>query len=180
MKRRKCNLKGQVFSSEVVMAYFIFSLTLVIVLFLWNISFRQIKNSEKFYLLEETAFNLGEKLVKTSGFPNNWTKENVISVGLTSSPNEPRVLDESKILEFVYMMNSSYYYEETRGSILGIGKYEFYFNLTDINGTTIKIQNVSCHTGKIPENTNEMITVTRTALLNGEIVRLILTVWYGK
>lgn len=170
---------AQVFSSETLLAYMIFSLAIVIVFFLWTTTITEIKNSERFYAMEEAAIDLGEKLVKTPGTPTNWqneTEEKILSIGLTFA-NEPRILQKEKILSFIKIMNTSY---EERANLLGIGKYNFYFNLTDINGTTIILENISCATGKKPYLPIEMITIKRTALLDEMIVRIILTVWYGE
>ncbi len=168
--------KAQVFSAEILLGYFIFFLTLVIVFFMWTTTIQEIKNSEKFYAMEETVLDLGESLVKTPGHPINWTDETVSSIGLTET-NEPRILNGRKVSDFVRIMNSSY---EDRANLLGIGKYDFYFNLTDINGTTLEICNTSCATGKKPYLPVEMITITRTALMNQTIVKMFLTVWYGE
>ncbi len=168
--------KAQVFSAEVLLGYTIFSLTIIIVLFLWTVTLQEIKNSENFYAMEETVLDMGEKLVKTPGQPLNWTEDDVLNIGLTET-TEPRILRERKIFDFVMIMNSSY---EDRSNLLGLGKYDFYFNMTDIDGKTIEIRNVSCYTGKKPDAPVEMITITRTALLNQTIVKIFLTVWYGE
>lgn len=169
------NNKSQVFSSEVLVAYFIFSLTVILILFLWNVATTEIRNSERLYALEEKANDLGEKLIKTRGIPENWTKDDVLAIGL--STEEARILDPRKVKEFVELMNESY---EEKSHLLGLGKYEFFFNLTDIDGNQIKIENVSCFTGRIPEDEIEKLTVRRTGLLNGSIVRITLTVWLGE
>lgn len=170
---------AQIFSSETLLAYMIFSLAIVIVFFLWTTTIIEIKNSERFYAMEEVALDLGEKLIKTVGIPINWhetEEEKILSIGLANK-DEPRVLNKEKILNFLRIMNSSY---EDRANLLGIGKYDFYFNLTNINGTTIILENMSCVTGKKPHLPIEMITIRRTALLNETIVRVILTIWYGE
>ncbi|HDI72858.1 MAG TPA: hypothetical protein ENF58_01855 [Candidatus Altiarchaeales archaeon] len=178
--------RAQVSSGELLMACFIFFLVLIMAITIWNNTTEKIKGSERFYDLEETAVDISEKLVRTGGIPSGWSKENVTVIGLA---NEPRVLDQGKILEFLDMMNDSAFNNppcndpgisnyECNKHILGIGKYEFYFTLEDINGTTIEIENISCYTGKEPQNETEKLTVTRTAILNNKIVRMVLTLWY--
>lgn len=177
--------RAQVSSGELLMAYFIFFLVLTMAITIWSNTTEKIKGSERFYDLEETAVDLAEKLVRTGGVPSTWDKENVTVIGLA---NEPRVLDQGKVLEFLDMMNDSAYNNPCTGisnyecnkPILGMGKYEFYFTLKDINGTTMEIENISCITGRAPIDEIEKLTVVRTAILEGGIVRVILTVWYGE
>lgn len=165
--------KGQFFSSEVLMAYFIFSLAIIMVFFLWNVAVKEINQSEEMYNLEEKAVSLGEKLVKTEGVPKNWTKKNVMSVGLAKE-KQPRVLDKTKIIEFIQLMNESY---EERSHLLGLGKYDFFFNLTDMQGGQIIIENLTCATGKKPSQEKSKLPVERTALWNDSIVKVKLIVW---
>ena len=61
--------------------------------------------------------------------------------------------------------------------MLGIGRYDFYFNLTDTNGTTMTINGTPCATGKRPLNETSMLTVPRLGILEDEIAKVRLTVW---
>lgn len=165
--------KGQFFSSEVLIGYFIFSLAIIMVFFLWNTAVKEINNSEEIYNLEEKAVGLGEKLVKTPGIPENWSKGDVMSIGLAKE-GEARVLEERKIREFIELMNESY---NEKAQLLGLGKFDFFFNLTDINGTQITLGEITCATGKTPWEEKAKITTERTALWNNTIVKVIVTVW---
>lgn len=165
--------KAQFFSSEVVVAYFIFSLAVIMIFFLWNTAIKEINQSEEIYNLEEQANNLGEKLVKTAGIPENWTKDDVMSVGLARE-GQPRELEERKILEFLELMNESYL---EKSHLLGLGKYDFFFNLTDINGTQLFLENLTCSAGRMPLEEKNKITTERTALWNDDIVKVKVIVW---
>lgn len=177
--------RAQISTGELLIAYFIFFIALTIAISIWSNTTEKIKYSERFYDLEETTVDIAEKLVRTEGVPSGWSKENVTVIGLA---NEPRILSQEKALEFLDMMNDSVFNNpctvisnyECNKHILGVGKYEFFFNLTDINGTTLEIENRSYFTGKEPIDELEKLTLTRTAILNNEIVRMKLTLWYNE
>lgn len=165
---------AQVFSGEFLIAYFIFAIALVLVFYMWDTTTADIMQFEHLYKLEDISVDVAEKLIKTKGIPENWSSDDVDSIGLVSGS---RILDSEKVLKFLKMMNSSNSNYEDNKYLLGIGKYDFHFEITDIDGTVIKINNLTCETGKPPVNETYMLTVTRTAILNNEIVRTILTVW---
>ncbi len=165
---------AQVFSGEFLIAYFIFAIALVLVFYMWDTTIAEIMQSEHLCDLEDTSVDVAEKLIKTRGIPENWSLNDVDSIGLAG---ESRILDQEKVLKFLKMMNASNSNYENNKYLLGIGKYNFYFKITDIEGDTIKINNLTCETGKVPVNETQMLTITRTAILNDEIVRTILTVW---
>ena len=173
--RGRLHRKAQAFSSEFLLAYFIFLMVLSIAFYMWDSTILDITQSEKIYGIEETCNDISEKLLRTQGNPKNWTSSNVLSVGLA---DENRILNPDKILNFVSMMNESGY--EDNAYLMGAGKYDFYFNLTNLAGNSIIINNKICVAGKIPTNDTEYImTVRRTAILNNEIVRVRVTLFDG-
>lgn len=167
--------RAQVFSGEFLLAYFIFSLALVTTFYLWNNINSDILESERLYDMEEASVDITEKLVNTGGLPNDWNSAGqILSIGLA---NDSRILDHGKILKFIEIMNASTSNYEDNKYLLGIGKYDFYLSITDINGSIIRIENRSLSTGKIPINDTYKITAVRTAIFNNTIIRMRLTVW---
>lgn len=170
-----CNKRAQVFSGEFLLAYFIFSIALITAIYLWNSISLDILESERLYDMEDVSVDMAEKLVNTHGLPYNWNSAGeILSIGLV---NESRVLDSGKILRFVEIMNVSNSNYEDNKYLLGIGRYDFYVNVIDINGSSIFIGNQSISAGKIPVNETYKITTIRTAIFNNTIVRVKLTLW---
>jgi len=174
---RSSRKKGQAFSTEFLLAYLIFSLVLVLAFYLWNTTTADIIESKNRYEIEDKAVESAEKLLRTRGIPADWSVGDVESIGLAS---ESRILDSGKVLDFVILMNSSNSNYENNKWLLGIGKYDFYFNLTYINGSTMSINDTLCSAGRKAVNETSMITVRRTGLINNEIAIIILTLWYGE
>ncbi|HEX55525.1 MAG: hypothetical protein DRO94_04810 [Candidatus Altiarchaeales archaeon] len=182
--------KAQTFSSEFILAYIIFLLVLTAILFLWDTTNRSIITSERLYDMENSAINAVEKLIRTPGMPNDWfstsSTDDIISIGLA---NKSRILDERKVLKFIELMSTSGSSLCPTGIIgsnnyncsrylLGLGKYEFYFELMDINGTVLNLNGTQCATGNSPHGDYEyMLTIWRSAILNDEIVKIKFVVW---
>ncbi|MBN2250890.1 MAG: hypothetical protein JW724_02295 [Candidatus Altiarchaeota archaeon] len=185
------NKRAQSSAAEFLIGYFIFFLVLTLAIVLWSSTTSKIANSERLYEFEETCINVAEKLVKTRGVPQNWSREDVTVIGLAETP---RTLSRDKLLEFLEIMNdtssdvhlqsesacsglSNY---ECNKDMLGAGKYEFHFNLTDINGTTMQWKGVTYATGRMPVNNSQQIPVTRTAVLENEVAVIRMIFWYAR
>jgi hypothetical protein len=173
--------RGQVVSWEFLLACTIFFFTLATAVTHWKSTTDKISESERFNVFDDTAVNVAEKLVRTRGVPENWPGQTVYVVGLA---DEPRMLNRSKVSAFLVLMNDSS--NDSCGDIsnykcnknlLGVGKFDFYFNMTDINGTTIIINNMTCTAGQFPPPDVDQITIPRTGILDGGIVRIKLTLW---
>lgn len=179
--------RAQVSSGELLIAYFIFFFVLALTITRWSSTVEKIEDSERLSDLEDASTDIAEKLVRTKGVPPGWGRENVTVIGLA---DEPRILNPEKILIFLDMMNDSAFNNppcndseisdyECNKHLLGIVHYELYFTLNDINGSIMEIENRSCFTGREPSDDIEGIAATRTAILNNEIVRVTLILWYG-
>lgn len=179
----KMKEKAQVFSGEFLMAYFIFMIVLTLTLFLWSHTTREIRKVDDFRVIEERAVDVGEQLLRTTGYPKNWTAQDVITIGLA---NESRTLDGGKLQTFILMMDPSLYNNSCSGNIsnyncskylLGLGQYHFYFTMTDLNGTLVDVEGSQAITGVNPVNEANVLTITRTAIYDEIIVKIIITVW---
>ena len=179
MKNNKT--RGQMFSGEFLLALVTFMAAFIIAMSMWSTTMRETMESENVKVMENTAVDAAENLIRTPGVPANWTVEEVLSVGLA---NSSRVLSERKVADFVYYMSdsngslcsggSNYECNQYR---LGMEGYNFYFNMTYMNGSTVQARNVSAYTGRLPLNETHVVTVTRSVIFNDEISRIYFTVW---
>jgi len=173
--------RGQANSWELLLACLLFFFALATFVTLWKNTTGMISDSERFTVFDDTANDVAEKLVRTKGFPEAWTRQNVTVIGLA---NEPRILNRTKVVEFLALMNASSNTMCTDISnykcnkhLLGVGKYDFYFALEDINGTTMVVNNMTCTAGEVPPFDVEQVTIPRTAILDDGIARIKLTLW---
>lgn len=175
--------RGQLSSGEIIVAYFIFFLALTASITLWVDATNKINNRERLAEFQDAASDIAEKLVRTKGVPLNWTKEDVAAIGLA---REARILSPEKILYFVELMNDSTTSSgcgaiseyECNKHLMGLGKYDFYFQLEDLEGEIINIGGVNCIAGRVPVNEAEKITIIRSAILEENITRIKFTLWY--
>ena len=176
-------LKGQMFSAELMLAYVIFTIVLVVVVYLWTSTVRDILESEETYDIESTAVDVSEGLMRTAGSPEGWDKENVQAAGLA---NGSRNLQKDKILAFVDLLDVTKYDNDCPGGIsnyecnkhlTGAGVYDFYLSIEYLNGSIVSDGGTTFVTGKPPSGDTKKVTMMRTGLLNTTIVRVRVVVW---
>lgn len=175
--------RGQVFSGEFLLSYILFIAALILVIYLWNSSFREIAGAETHRDSYNLAVDAAEVLVKTRGSPVDWDRHNVSSFGLV---NESRILKGVKIVEFLDSLDASSSDSlcagagasnyECRKHIL-VKSFDVWVNFTYLNGSTVVWNNTVLVTGRMPENETELFRIQRNAVLDDEIVRMDLEVW---
>jgi hypothetical protein len=173
---------GQVYSSEILIAFLIFMVSFTLLIGLWDSSTTDILRTEGMKTMETVGIDAAEVLVRTPGIPSNWSSNDVLALGLI---NESRVLSAAKIGNFTHYMSttdndlcpSSPSNYDCNLYMLGIAGYDFYFNISYLNGSTAIAGGAPASVGRRPSNETMMLTVTRTALLDGDVTRLYLTVW---
>jgi hypothetical protein len=176
--------KGQVFSGELLIAYVIFTMVLIMVVYLWSNVVEDILESEDIYDLESTAMDMSEKLMKTPGVPVDWNRSNVDDIGLA---NTSRNLEEDKVTDFLYLMDADAYNNscndaavsnyECNKHMTGAGVYDFYLDMRYLNGSQVSLNGQPCTAGRQPVDDTRKITVTRTGLLSMTIVQVRISVW---
>ena len=152
---------------------------------MWMDEINHVRINGRFSDFEDSASDIAEKLVRTQGIPNNWNENNVASIGLA---DEPRVLNMGKISMFVDLMNESKPSSNPKcagdsnyncsKSLLGVGKYEFYITIENLDGTNISINNTPVKAGRYPVDETDKLTITRPSIVNNTIVQMKLTLWY--
>lgn len=180
--------KAQVLVGELIIAVFIFTLVLATVFFLWDTTSVSITKSEFLHEMDASSSDALEKLVRTEGYPEDWANRSLnetSAIGLAS--NDSRILDQDKVLRFMDLLDSEKYddlcgdvtisnYDCSR-YILGLKKYELRFTLTDMEDVTLVLAGRNCSTGKAPTGSEFMVSVKRSAVLDGEIVKANMVVW---
>jgi hypothetical protein len=180
--------KAQVLMSELIIAVFIFTLVLGMVFFLWDMTSSGIMRSEFLHEMDSSSSDALEKLVRTEGYPADWASlplDNISAIGLAS--NDSRILDQNKVLRFLDLMDTGKYddlcgdatisnYDCSR-YLLGLKKYELHFTLTDMEDNSLMLAGWNCSTGKASSDPDFLVSVKRSAVLNGEIVKANLVVW---
>lgn len=157
-KNREPYKKAQVWSLDFVASLVIFFMVFISVFFIW--SYTNIQNMEQrtFDDMQVLALTISDSLVRTKGVPENWNSSNVNVIGLAEGEN---VLDPVKVSEFLSMGNNEY---NLTKNIL-TGKYDFFFSITDLNGTLY---------GKIGSKPTDrtIVPVERYCLYNDRVVKV--------
>jgi len=150
--------KGQIWSLDFITSVVIFLVVLMPLFFVW--SYVNIQNQQQllFDEVESLVLYVSDSLIRTKGSPEGWNTANVEIIGLASGEN---VLNATKVSYLLSMGNDEY----NRTRTLLAGGYDFFFGLTDINGTSLGT------IGNKPES-RMVVPIERYCLLNGRIVKL--------
>lgn len=149
---------GQVWSLDLITSIVIFLMVLIPLFFLWTHVNTQSQQQMLFDETENLALSVSDALIRTKGVPEHWDAPGVNMIGLASEEN---VLNATKVSYFLSMGSSDY--NRTRAILTG--GYDFFFNLTDLNGTSYGV------IGSKPEGMM-IIPVERYCLYNERIVKL--------
>ncbi len=155
--------KGQLNSVDMIMASVVIVILLVFAMVFWFNGILSAQNNIKKNGMEYTAISISDILLKSPGLPSNWTNNtaNIQMLGLATSSN---VLSSSKLSNFT---NISY---SNAKNLLGVTS-EFYFYVEDLNGSRLY------ETGNSSISGNNIVAITRFAILNNKKVRMRLTVY---
>jgi len=150
--------KAQAWSLDFITSMAIFLLVLVTLYFVWN--YVNVQNMEQKTLdeIETTALAVSDSLIRTGGLPEDWNTTNVNIIGLAQEEN---VLDPEKVSYFLSMGSSNY---NLTKNIL-TGKYDFFFSMTDLNGTSYGT------IGSVPAD-RTVVPVERYCSYKGRIVKV--------
>ena len=128
IENKHLNKKGQVWSLDFVSSLVIFFLVFVPLFFVWSYINLQNMEQKTFDDIEVLALTTSDSLIRTKGIPENWNSGNVNVIGLAEEEN---ILNSTKVSYFLSMGNTEY--NLTKNMLTG--KYDFFFSITDLNGT---------------------------------------------
>ena len=158
---RTLDRKGQIFTTDLILAVTVFLFVLTLTIIYSN----QVAN--RAYYWEETnerelaALLASRALVLSHGEPANWERlsvEDMNSIGLAGSRN---VIDSRKLQRFADLNAGSY--GEAK-ALLGLSKYDVRITISDLNQQLLE------SFGLEPDANKETSSFTRAALYGGEAV----------
>ena len=123
------NIKGQMWITDFIIATVIFSL--MVVIYIVNTSNLSTQDSQSIEDLIKDSQFISDSLL-SPGLPNNWDKDNVVSVGITNNNN---LINRTKLLRF---KNLNYSQSKKKFGITN--NYFIYF--TENNGTPLSVDGV--------------------------------------
>lgn len=113
--------KGQVFSTDFLISAFVFIVLLNIAAFTYNLAYEQQSRLDRQRVMDRKAFNIASLMVRTPGYPSNWTNETVRIVGL-SEPDH--VVQDAKVQELKEMTPAE------RERVMDLDASEFFLNIS--------------------------------------------------
>lgn len=157
-------------SLDFAVSVVIFAFVVSIVVFAWNYSTQNSMDQVNFNILQNDVMMISDSLIRVSGLPEDWNDTNVQVIGLADEEN---VLNSTKVLRFIGLD-----YGFTK-SILGIGNYDFYFDIRYPNNTIMEISGTTLTKGIHPvgQDSRIVVPVERYVILNGNVGKMEFFLW---
>ena len=164
--------KGQMFSTELVLASAIFIAAIVIFVSIWNSMLISYLEEQKSREMQVSLIGISDMLVLTPGYPTNWEADvlgNASAFGLAGSPN---VISPGKALA-LQNLNGSYLSVKEK---MGAGRFDIFLSLNNSSSTFYTFG----RRGDANDSTVQILRTSRLALLNGSAVTVNMQVWREK
>lgn len=153
------NSKGQLFSYDFIISAVVFMFFFSTFFFVWDYLNRQIAWQSEFRDIQERASLLSDVLVRTAGYPENWTSTNVESIGLATT-GEDNVIDPGRL----FALNATNY--STARNAMGLGqRYGLHLQLNDTMNNTIFAY------GQYPYSPTAVVLINRYVLYDNSTSR---------
>jgi hypothetical protein len=146
------NKQGQISSIDLLIAILLFALIFFSLRGAWLDTIDSALKDSDAFEMQVLSSEAMDSLIKTPGFPTNWNSTNVELIGLAEKEN---VLNEKKVLAFEAI---SY---ETAKTKLGLGKYDFSFDINSINPSN----NITI--GQVVDSNSIIISIKRVVTYKG-------------
>ena len=161
--------RAQVWSMDFAASLVIFTTALAVLLFAWIYVASQNEQQTMFIQMESAAMSASDSLIRQPGIPEGWTASSVTAIGLASQEN---ILNATKVGYFLGMEN------DTIKSLLGVGNYDFYFEVRYTNGTLAQLPNGdSVAKGNYPQNASIAVPSERYVIYMDKIARMKFVIW---
>lgn len=163
-------MRAQMWSLDFAVSVVIFAFVVSIVVFAWNYSTQNSMDQVNFNILQNDVMMISDSLIRVSGLPEDWNDTNVQVIGLADEEN---VLNSTKVLRFIGLD-----YGFTK-SILGIGNYDFYFDIRYPNNTIMEISGTTLTKGIHPvgQDSRIVVPVERYVILDGNVGKMEFFLW---
>ncbi|MBW2989814.1 hypothetical protein KY358_05865 [Candidatus Woesearchaeota archaeon] len=156
------NRKSQIAVIDLTISLFIATIIIIFITFAWNRNAAILNENADYKEMQVVAFQAIDMLVRSEGSPSSW-EENPSSARAIGLASSDRNISEDKLNSFTGLSYSN------ASQALGTELYDFYFQLKDINGTSL----YSC--GKAPDNL--VVNVQRLALYKNETAIVEFALW---
>lgn len=150
---------GQLFSYDFIISAMVFLFFFSTFFFVWDYLNKQIVWQSDINDMQGRAALLSDVLVRTGGYPANWSAANVETIGLATA-DEENVIDPGRLAA----LNATNY--STARDIMGIGqKYGLHLQLNDTQNNTLFAY------GQAPSSPKAVVPISRYVLYDNSTTR---------
>jgi hypothetical protein len=164
MKEKNNIRRGQIFSSDLILAVVVFFILMIVVSHMWGDSTKRADTWVKREIMQRKAYQASSFLILSPGYPFSWDSNDVKVLGLTMG--EQNVIGINKFNELQSMTESDI------KELLNVEEYNLYIVLSYHGGSTIGF------VGTAPSaNATEIISIDSYVVYNNGLAVLDLRLW---
>jgi len=167
----KGQLRGQIFSTEMMVSFSVFLVALMIFLYVWNSMYSNYIEEQSDAKMQVVLIGISDAAVMSPGDPSDW--ETSVGTGASSYgfASARSVLSPAKL----YAMQS-YFAANYSGmkDKLGAAGYDMFLDVQDTSGSTYYSFGVKADT---TNSSISAVSAERLALMGSDLVKLRLQVW---
>jgi hypothetical protein len=167
-------LRGQLFSSELMISLSLFIATLIIYLLVWNNLHNSYLEEQNDVRMQTLLIGISDAMVLSQGDPADWESgagANANSYGLASAHN---VLSPAKLYAMQEYFASNYSGMKEKAGAAG---YDIFIDVESTDGTVIY------SFGRLADTANQSVSAVSTerlAMVGDEIVKMRVQIWRTK
>ena len=168
------SLRGQIFSTELMVSFSIFLAALIVFLFVWNSMYTNYREEQSDAKMQVVLIGISDSAVMSQGDPQDWevgAGDQANSYGFASARN---VLSPAKLYAMQGYFAANY---SDMADKMGAGGYEFFAEVLGMDDSILY------SFGSKADTTNQSISsvsAERLALIGNDIVKLRVQLWRVK
>lgn len=167
-------LKGQMLSTEILLALSIFLVSMGVFMLSWNAISSSYQQQQADSQMESALLSVSDTLVLSPGNPSDWETSALSNASLIGIASARNVLSPAKAAALQSLNSTSY--DAARGR-LGAGRFDLFIAITGQSGATLYSFGREANPGN---ESISAISTQRMALMNGSIVSLKVQLWRNK
>jgi len=174
MAEKRKGMRGQLFSTEMMVSFSVFLAAIIIFLFVWNTLYNNYIEEQSDNKMQVVLVGISDAAVMSPGDPSNWdvtVGANANSYGFASSRN---ILSPSKLYAMQGYFAANYTDMKDK---MGAGGYDLFIEVKDTEGSTYYSFGRPADTAN---SSISAISAERLALMDDEISILRVQLWRVK
>lgn len=171
MAEKGRGLKGQIFSTEMMVSFSVFLGAIIIFLFVWNTMYNNYTEEQSDGKMQVVLIGISDAAVLSPGEPSNWEMASGMQANSYGFATSRNILSPSKLYAMQGYFATNYTDMKDR---MGAGGYDLFIEVKDTEGNAYYSFGSQADTA---DSSVSAVSADRLALMDGGIVNLHVQLW---